>query len=160
MDYFQYKRWFDENRAKLKLPSDCSEIEPASFYITNQYVWTFEWHLGFPDPKYIRVWEHHMKWKGLLDSRRTQFAFHYGPVVHRDKDGVPIWQSADLVDLRIDNSEGRPHLHYGAPEPHHLEENVKGLDLEKIDMFTFIKCIFSHRKTGKPIHNLLAFRIE
>jgi len=160
VDYFEFKRWFEKHRAALKFPKDCSELEPATFSVSTLYSWTFEWYLTFFDDKYIRIWEHHNKRKLLYTSRRLQFALHYGPRVAPVSEGIPPYQHNDPVDIRIDNSQRVAHLHYGVPGPHYFQERVEGIILEEFDMFVFVKAVFKHRKSGKPIDKILGFRIR
>lgn len=160
MDYFEFKRWFEKQRAALKIPKDCAEPEPPTISVSTSYCWTFEWYLTFSDGKYIRIWEHYNKRKGLYTGRRLQFAFHYGPRVTSDTEGIPPHQHDDPVDIRIDNSQSAAHLHYGAPVPHYFQEKVEGIILEESDMFVFVKAMFKHRKSGKLIGKILGFRIR
>lgn len=113
----------------------------------------------FTDNKYIRIWEDHCRVKGLQESRRARMAYHYGPVPKLDASGIPIYVATAPVDIRIDNSAQRIHLHFAAPEPHIFQENVAKLDLAKLDMFTFVRGIFKHRSTGKPLDKVLGFKI-
>lgn len=93
-------------------------------------------------------------------SRRIQFAHHYGPIVKLGIDGLPLHQSNDPVDIRIDNVSAPAHLHFGAPNPHHAQASVKGLILENMDMFTFVNGIVQHRTTTQPLDKVFKFTIE
>lgn len=159
MDYLKFKRWFDENAIALDCPSDCTELSPAAFQYTNLHLWSLEWILFFDDGKYLRIWEHYDKVKGLEQSRRLQFSYHYGPLVGKDSVGQPVYLSSDPVDIRIDNHKGETHLHFQAPNPHYPLKRIKGRSIESLDLFTFIKAIFSHRKSGKSIDKVLGFKI-
>lgn len=157
----EYQRQFDDKKEALKIPSDCTEIGDPTFKAPLSHTWLFEWYLVFDDRKYVRLWEHFAKVKGLLmDGRRIQFAFHYGPIVLTDSDGIPEWKADDPVDFRIDTQGGPPNLHYGARKPHYYQGSIDGLDLGTVDMFVFLKNIFKHRKTGKEIKKIFGFRIK
>jgi hypothetical protein len=159
VDYLQFKREFDEAHTALALPADCSQPLDPVFNPITQYSWMFTWHLMFADNKYIRIWEDHCRVKGLQESRRARMAYHYGPTPKIGKDGVPKYDSAGPVDIRIDNSQQKIHLHLGTPNPHIYQENVEKLDLAKLDMFTFMDAIFKHRSNGKPLGKVLGFKI-
>ncbi len=159
MDFLEFRRKFDNGRSKLRLPTDCSEVVERELTFSTLYCWTLRWMLAFPDPKYLRIWEHYNKVAGLQESRRDRFVCHYGPIVNRDEDGVPRYQPQDAVDIRIDNVNRSPHLHYGAPDPHYPQKRVKGLDLGAIDMFAFVRAILKHRRTGLAINKILGFTL-
>jgi len=159
-DYLSFRRRFDQSYGKLKLPLGCVEQKPPTASNKHLYSWTFDWVLVFTDDnKYLRVRESHEKVAGLDLSRRMGFVFHYGPIVQRDTDGNIIRQSNDPVDIRIDNSRGHVHMHYQAPDPHYAQESIKGLTLESLDMLAFVRAVFQHRKSGKPISEILGFQI-
>jgi hypothetical protein len=159
VDYLEYKRHFDATHDEFEIPSDCQEIFDPSFYDAGQYSWHFKWYLKFADNKFVRIWEHFSRVPGLQESQRLHFAYHYGPVTGFGKDGLPSHGSKQPVDIRIDNSVQRVHLHFGATEPHYFQEKVERLGMEKLDMFTFINRIFKHRATGKTLDKVFGFRI-
>ena len=160
MDPLSFRRKFDKTHADLELPLDCVEQKPPTTVNSRLFSWTFDWVLVFKsDNKYLRVRESYEKVAGLLMSRRLGFTFHYGPIVKQDANGDIIYQSSDPVDIRIDKSRGRSHMHYQAPQPHHGQEHVKGMTLDSIDMFKFIRAVFQHRKSGKDISEILGFGI-
>jgi hypothetical protein len=159
-DYLQFKRRFDQSHVKLKLPPDCVEQTPPTASNVHLYSWMFDWVVVFnSDNKYLRVRESHDKVGGLAHSRRLGFVFHYGPIVQRDVDGNIVWKSGDPLDIRIDTSGGAVHLHYQDPAPHHPQANVKGLSLNSIDVFKFVRAVLQHRRSGKPLNEILGFQI-
>lgn len=156
----------------LALPPDCVVLVPhTSYLVRNSVLWTFIWVFHFTsDDRYLRIWEHHDKVAGLIgESRRLQFVYHYGPLTIFydagrpvvDEMGVPQYKSSDPVDIRVDNicPGGRPHLHFGGPNPHYQQNQVDGLDLNGLDMFSFITAIFKHREKAVPIEKVLKFRL-
>jgi len=162
VDYLEYRRLADQSRASLKLPPDCTELLPLDFEFTNRFFWTVEWVLRFDDRRHMGLREHYTKIAGLDDSRRKLFSFHYGVIVAEDSDGMPISDRADPVDIRIDNTiTGIPHLHYGAPQPHHQQASLSGkLKLAKVEMFQFVRAILRHRKSGASIEEVLHFKVR
>lgn len=160
MDVLEYQRQFDSKKEALKIPPDCTEINDPVFNATFSHTWWFEWYLVFDDKKYVRLWELFERRKGLYGGWRTQFAFHYGPIVSIKPDGTPERNSNDPVDIRFDTDRGSPHMHYKAQDPHLYQDNVDGIDLGKIDMFDFLKGIIKHRKTGKEIDKVFGFKIK
>jgi len=162
-DYFAFKRWFEPAHAALKLPPDCTESEggPRLIY-SNQYTWVLEWLLVFRNPdSYIRIREQFAKRSRLALSRRIQFAYHYGPIHKSDEKGMPIRQSDDPLFVRIDNVGLAVHLHpENDPKAHIPQEKIKGLVLEDVDTFDFVKAAFRHRQNGMPIERELGYRIR
>jgi hypothetical protein len=120
-----------------------------------------EWHLVFKNPEsYIRIAEHFAKRSRLSVSRRIHFAYHYGPTVKSDDQGMPVREPPDPVFVRIDNVSGPAHLHReGDPTAHIPQESVKGLVLEDIDLFNFVRAAFSHRQSGRSIERELGYQI-
>ena len=158
MDYLEFRRKFDAEHGALVIPDDCQEIAGPQFAIATQYSWHFKWYLKFVDNKFVRIWEHHGKVAGLQDARRLSFAYHYGAIDGFNKDGLPAHGTGKPVDFRVDNSNQRVHLHLGGPE-HVYQENVEKLDLESLDMFTFVRGVFKQRSSGKGFNKVLDFRI-
>jgi hypothetical protein len=160
VDYVNFKARFDDAYAKLKLPPDCTEeITPTA---TNPgiYNWTFDWLLVFKDDnRYLRAPERYGKVAGLQLSRRIAFTFHYGPIIQRDVNGKLIWQNTDSVDIRIDKIRGEVHMHYQAPNPHYGQGSIQGLTLESVDMLKFVRAVLQHRRSGKPLDEILGFKI-
>lgn len=159
MNYLDYKRWFDIESSRLKIPEDCCADKFATFDVTSSTFWTVRGYLTFTDSKYIRIWEHYRKKAGMQDSYRARFVFHYGMCLKFDQDKTPLYESSDPVDIRIDDVHGPVHIHYAGPNPHYPQDQVKGLDLDSVDMFTFITGILKHRKTAKPLSDLLGFEL-
>jgi hypothetical protein len=160
-DYFAYKRWFETGHEALTLPADCVEPDPVLTY-SNQYTWDLVWFLIFADPQaHVRIKENFAKIHGLSKSRRIAFAYHYGPTVRSDSRGMPEGEPSDPVFVRIDNSGQPPHLHHeGNPTDHIPQEHISGLVLDEVDLFTFVKAAFRHRKSGRPIAKELGYRIS
>lgn len=155
MDSLAYKRWFDGRRSSLRLPTDCSETEEPAFVFYTQYALELKWRLEFTSRHYIRVWEQRGRIKGLDESHRSRFAYHYGPVCHAGD----VYMPDDPVVIRIDNCNSTVHLHYLEPQSHIAQADVRGLKLENVDPFSFIKAVFRHRKTGKPLNEVMGFRV-
>jgi len=162
-DYLAYRRWFDAAYATIELPPDCAEIDGGpTFSISNQFTWTVEWYLvcaNAPE-SYIRVAEHFAKVARLLLSQRKTFAYHFGPVVGRDRDGTPLREPADPVFVRIDNSHQPAHLHPERDATEHLPQaNIKGLILDDIDLFDFVRACIRSRQAGRPVAEELGYAI-
>ncbi len=161
MNYLDFRKWFDEKIEGVSIPADAKELLGPSFTVTGSQIWTLDWILEFGDGKYLRIREHYAKERGLIGmSRRESFAYHYGPISGKGPDGLPVRNSGDAVDIRIDNSQRPAHMHYGSPNPHHPQSSVNGLDMTALDLFTFMGAIFKHRETGKSIEKVLGFAIR
>jgi len=162
VDYLEFLRWFRQQKGALKFPKDCTELLSPDTHPTSSLVWTIEWILKFTDDTYLRIWEHHTRQAGIIDSRRLGFSYHYGPLTGVNANGIPIYKRSDPVEIRVDNSlnSGEVHLHFGAPDPHYFQDSVDGLILNDLGMFTFIKAIWKHRAKGQELQKLLGFRIK
>lgn len=171
MDYLEFERRLNSEQSQLKLPEDSRVLAGPGCINPTQLLWTFVWSVHFTsDNKYMRVWELYDKISKLIAmSRRTQFVFHYGPIMQFDGKGAPIvdelgspkYTRLDPVDIRIDTScrGGRAHLHYGAPEPHYRQEQVEGLQLDSLDAFAFARGILRHRECAQPLNKIFGFRV-
>lgn len=162
-DYVAFRTFVDKEYGVLNqsLPPDCKESHPLDIIRPTADAWHLRWYLEFSDNKYIRVAERYEKFSKMIGlSRRVYVAYHYGEIVTRGPDGLPGYLAADPVDIRIDDSCGPIHLHYNSPNPHHSNESVENLDLDDMDMFTFVNGIFKHRAKKKPLHTIFGFRIR
>jgi hypothetical protein len=162
-DYFTYRKWFDGQYNVLTFPNECSEPEGPTFAYSNQYTWSMEWFLTFnaAPESYVRVWEHFAKRSGLSLSRCISFAYHFGPILRKDKKGIPERESSDPVFVRIDNHGGPAHLHpEGHPDRHVMQSAVDGLVLQDIDLFAFVKAVLRQRQTRRSIADELGYRIN
>jgi hypothetical protein len=45
-------------------------------------------------------------------------------------------------------------------EGHIPEARLPGLDFDSIDPFEFIRAVEEHRKSQKPLHEILGFKVE
>ncbi len=160
-DYSKFRALVDARYKAVTLPADCKEILPLEINVATSVSWHLRWYLEFSDNKYIRVAERYEKFAQMIGlSRRVNVALHYGEIVNRAGDGLPGYLASDPVDIRIDDSCGAIHLHYLAQNPHHPNASVEGLDLDDMDMFTFVNGIFKHRLTKKPLDAIFRFKIR
>ncbi len=122
--------------------------------------WTMQFGIIYPDDMYIRIYEHYRSLsKGEGGGGRLQYlSYHYGPSSSdRDEDGFPV--KVDEFVLRIDIDErSKRHAHYGG-EDHIPDQRLIGLDFDSITPFDFIKAVMAHRKTTKPLHEILGFEV-
>jgi hypothetical protein len=161
-DYTAFRAFVDKEYGELakSLPPDCVESHPLDIVRATPDSWHLRWYLEFSDNKYIRVAERYEKFSKMMGvSRRVNVAYHYGQIVNKGADGLPGYLGSDPVDIRIDDSCSPIHLHYNSQDPHHSNDSVKGLDLDDMDMFTFVNGIFKHRANKKPLHIVFGFKI-
>jgi hypothetical protein len=93
-------------------------------------------------------------------SRRLQWSYHYGPIQAVDELGNAARGAPDdPLDLRIDTSGGRVHLHYEKQEPHYYQDKIVGLSLVKVESLDFVKSVLKQRKSGEPFTKVLGFKI-
>jgi hypothetical protein len=160
-DYSQFRAFVDAEYSALVLPSDCKEVVPLDIKVATSVSWHVSWVLEFTDDKYIRVAERYEKFAQMIGlCRRVYVAHHYGDIVKRTSDGSPAYLGSDPVDIRIDDSCSAIHLHYKSQNPHYPNSAVEGLDLDDMDMFTFVKGIFKHRSTKKSLDAIFKFKIR
>lgn len=157
MDLFSFQRKLDSERAKIKIPSDCTEREPFIEPTLPPLTWQVEWVFTFEDGSHIRIWEYYDKFAGLSIARRVQFSYHYGtgPVPTED-DEIDQNQS---VYLRIDTCGGL-HAHKGKREPHIGPDHIKGRELASINAIEFIKGVLKARRIRKPVEDVLGLKFE
>jgi hypothetical protein len=160
VDYFSFRRSFEAALSKLRLPSDCAQQEPIWEVTAPPLGWQVELFFDFEDQTHIRIWESYDKIAGLLMSRRIQWAYHYGKTESIDAAGRSMRGGPDdpLV-LRIDTCSGL-HVHYQTRNPHYGQDDIVGLNLESVQALPFVRAVFKHRKTGKPLNKVLGFRIK
>jgi len=66
----------------------------------------------------------------------------------------------DEFELRIDVDRWHErHAHY-QKENHIPEARLPGLDFDEINPFKFIRAVEEHRRTLKPLHEILEFTVE
>jgi hypothetical protein len=159
VDFFSYQKLFEAKLSGLKLPDDCVAHEPAWEVTMAPYFWTVEAFFQFVNRKHVRLWESHAKFAGLQESRKIQWAYHYGPTQSSDE-AAELEQGApdDPVDIRIDTCSGL-HLHYGTREPHYDQSRIVGLKLDEIQAWDFVRAVLKHRKSGEKLAAILRFKI-
>jgi len=161
ISYTEFRAFVDQQYATLVRPPDCQEAHPLDVVRPTLDGWHLRWYFEFTDNKYIRVAERYEKFAKLTGvSRRVNVAYHYGDIVRRGDDGLPGHLPADPVVMRIDDSCSPIHLHFNAPNPHHPNESIKGLDLDDMDIFQFVNGIFKHRATKKGLDEIFKFKIR
>jgi hypothetical protein len=160
VDYFDFRRSFEQGLSKLKLPPDCSQQEPNWEVVAPPLGWQVEVIFDFEDHKHIRIWESYDKYAGLMMSRKIQWSYNYGVAQVVDEKGRAMRGSPeDPLELRIDTCSGL-HMHYQAREPHYAQDKIIGINLQDVEAFSFVRAILKHRKTGKPLTKVLGFRIR
>jgi hypothetical protein len=158
-----YEAWFSSECSKLTIEPGLEIVGPFTSALGNPDAppWDADFAIVYPDGKYIRVSEYYRPLSkqlgggGCLD----QFSYHYGPcTTTRDADGFPKFSKR--FDLRIDKDQQfQYHAHY-LGENHIPASRLPGLDFLNIDPFKFIRAIEEHRKFGKPLHEILGFKVE
>jgi hypothetical protein len=142
-------------------------LEPTAFVSAYELLstnsplppWSFDLVITYPDRMYLRVGERYRPLpKNLGGGGRLQhFSYHYGPDNgEKDEDGFP--KRIDECVLRIDIDWHSKHAHYGG-EDHIAECRLRGLNFSDITPFEFIRAIEEHRKTSKPLHEILGFEV-
>ena len=131
MDYFSFRRSFEDQSSELKLPEDCTAQEPSWEIPAPPFSWIVEYFFNFTDNQHIRVWEFYEKVAGLQMSRRLSWAYHYGIITTKDANGNTMQGSPDdPFEIRIDTCSGL-HLHYQKRQPHYDQSRVAKEPLNK-----------------------------
>jgi hypothetical protein len=159
----EYEAWFEGECNKLTLEPGFTVVGPFTDALgaPDSPPWRSDFAIIYPDGMYVRIGEDYRP----LPKRhggggcREYFRFHYGPCTdERDEDGFPPHSKA--FELRIDiDRRNKRHIHY-MNRGHIPEARLPGLDFERIDPFEFIRAVEEHRKSRKPLHEILGFNVE
>jgi hypothetical protein len=157
-DYQDYKARFEESRALLKVPEDCTARIPRynAIDLVDPKSWDFCWFLVFGNNDYICCRE---SWAGR-PPKRHYLSFHYGPIVRVDNGGNIERDQNNPLMIRICKSkDGIPHLHYRHPHPFpdYKQSQIDGLVLEDVDMFQFVQAVFRSRSNNEELHVTMGF---
>jgi hypothetical protein len=161
--YDEFERWVTSSHENFELEKGALEMGP--FYsptvIPGQPPWDFTWYVKFPDKKYIRAWEVYDPLPRRIGGAfRNPFSLHYGDLPPNEKNGFPVYKSADPVDIRIDYDRLHgSHLHYGG-EDHIPQTRVKGMAINSVNAFEFVTKIQQHRCSGKALAEVFGFTVE
>lgn len=159
----EYEAWFERERNNLSLePGFTIVVLPVSALGNpDSSPWRSDFAVIYRDQMYVRVSEYYRQLPecngggGCLQY----FSYHYGPCTDdRDSKGFPIFSEKFELRIDIDRRCGR-HIHY-MKESHIPEARLPGLDFDSIDPFEFIRAVEEHRKSLKPLHEILGFKVE
>jgi hypothetical protein len=158
----EYEAWFEGECDKLVLEPGFIAVGPflSALGDPDAPPWDSDFGIIYPNGMYIRVAEYYRSLPkrcgggGCLES----FSYHYGPCTSvRDKEGFPRFSKK--FELRIDvDRQYKRHIHYMG-ENHIPEARLPGLDFNSIDPFAFIRAVELHRKSSKPLHEILGFKV-
>lgn len=159
----EYEAWFEAGCNNLALEPGFTIVGPFTNALgdPDSPPWDSDFAIIYPDGMYIRIAEYYRPLPkrtgggGCLDL----LSYHYGPcTANRDADGFP--PQSKKFELRIDiDRRFKRHAHYNG-EDHIPEARLPGLDFDKIDPFEFIRAVEEHRKSSKPLHEILGFNVE
>lgn len=161
--FAEYKAWFQRECNDITLGSGFTVVGPILSPLPDEDLppWGLEFAILYSDGMYIRTGEYYRqlpKSSGGGGSLRY-FSYHYGPSSGAfDRDGFPVFTKE--FELRIDVDErSKRHAHYQG-EDHIPEARLPGLDFGNIDPFKFIRAVEEHRRTSKPLHEVIGFKVE
>ena len=159
----EYEAWFEGECNKLALEPGLTVVGPFIDPLGNpdSAPWRSDLAVIYPGGMYIRVVDNYRQLPksagggGCLEY----FSYHYGPCTNaRDSDGFPILSKR--FELRIDiDRQYKRHIHY-QKKNHIPEARLPGLNFDSIDPFKFICAVEEHRKSLKPLHEILGFKVE
>lgn len=155
--------WFKEGCSKYPLKSGLTIVGPITYSLRNpdSPPWRSAFAVIYPDDMHIHLAEYYRqlpKSKGSGGCLEI-LSYHYGPCrTERDEDGFPLLSDRFELRIDIDHRNGR-HIHY-MNEDHIPEARLPGLDFDSIDPFKFIRAVEEHRKSSKPLHEILGFNVE
>jgi len=158
-EYQDYKAYFDQNRALLEVPEDCTVCTPQynATDLVNPKSWDFRWFLRFRDNHYICCAESLSR---RQSPRRHYFSFHYGPIVQIDASGKIVRDQNNPLIIRACKSRSAIcHLHYRHPHPFpdYKQDQIDGLVLENVDIFRFVRAVFRSRADNVEMHVAMGF---
>jgi hypothetical protein len=159
----QYEAWFEDECNKLVVDPGLTIVGPITSALGNpdSPPWYSDLAIIYPGQMYIRVKERYRPLPKSAGGGGCLYAFsyHYGPCTDtRDHDGFPVF--CDRFELRIDiDPRFKCHVHYQG-EDHIPEARLPGLDFKKINPFQFIRAVEEHRRSSKPLHEILGFNVE
>jgi hypothetical protein len=158
-----YEAWFLGECNKLAIKPGFTVVGPFTDALGEPDAppWHSDFAIIYPSGMYVRVTEYYRS----LSKREggggclEYFSYHYGPCTStRDSDGFP--RLSKKRELRIDvDRRYKRHIHY-QNEDHIPEFRVPGLDFKDIDPFKFIRAVEEHRKSLKPLHEILGFKVD
>jgi hypothetical protein len=158
-----YEAWFLGECKKLAIKPGFTVVGPFTNALgePDAAPWDSDFAIIYPNKMYVRVVEYYrplskrFQGGGCLET----FSYHYGPCTSaRDSDGFPKFSKR--FELRIDiDQRYKRHIHY-LNEDHIPESRVPGLDFKTIDPFKFIRAVEEHRKSSKPLHEILGFKVD
>ncbi len=159
----EYEAWLEGECNKLTLESGCVFVGPFTDALGNpdSAPWRSDFAIIYSDGMYVRVGEDYrpLSKRQGRGGCREYFRFHYGPCTEeRDEDGFP--PHSKIFQLRIDIDRWhKRHIHY-MKEDHIPKDRLPGLDFDSIDPFEFIRAVEEHRKSQRPLHEILGFKVE
>jgi hypothetical protein len=115
--------------------------------------WNMDWLIRFPDGKHACLYERwfplRTSWRsGATMGQRLSFSYHYGTTgSNTRRNGFPARDKTNHpAIIRIDLDKIGPHLHFHGELPHIMQDKVKGMTIEDIDPFAFVRAVLEHRK--------------
>jgi hypothetical protein len=165
VSHSEYRESFLKNAGKLRRELLVKGIEEVGPYLDptvkdgHDVPWLLEWAFVFPGGFHWKVTEYYSKRAGKEKGIKANSSFHYGKTSrHRDPYNFPEHLKSGCV-IRIDDSEkDGPHLHYQGID-HIPQTKVDGLDIQRFDLFDFIRAVHVHRERKVPFHELLRFKV-
>jgi len=161
--FSEYQAWFQGECDGITLESGFTHVGPILSPLPDGDLppWGLEFAILYSDGMYIRIGEHYRQLpKSEGGGGALQYlSYHYGPYTNSfDRDGFPIFLNEFELRIDIDHPRQR-HAHY-QNEDHICEARLPGLNFENIDPFKFIRAVEECRRTLKPLHEILGFRVE
>jgi len=162
MIFSEYELWFQNLYNQFSLERGAQEIGPLlrQTVAPAQHFWNLDWGILFPDAMHLRLKETYCP-RALAHGgggARTQFSFHYGTTpASFGPDGFPV-PKLSTATIRLDHDKHGPHAHFSGQN--HIKQNrIQGLQLDSIEMFVFLNGVVEHRKTHRPIEEVLGFTL-
>ena len=158
----EYQAWFEGECDRITLGSGFTLIGPFLDCLGDDSPpWEMDFAIMYQDGMFIRIAETYDPLPKSVGGggRIRHLSYHYGRHNGAYKaDTTPAFSRQ--CDLRIDIAPhyGR-HIHYNN-EDHIVEARIQGLDFDAMDPFKFIRAVEEHRKTSKPLHEILGFEVK
>jgi hypothetical protein len=168
MYYTDYATRLLVERASIAFEPGVTEIGPLHnpTILPGSPPWNMDWLIRFPGRKYAYIYERWFPLRtpsrgGATRGQRRAFSFHYGtlgPLTRRN--GFPAIDKANHpAIIRIDLDNKGPHLHFHGELPHIPQEKVKGMSIEDVDPFDFVRAVLEHRRSQADFDDIMNFTV-
>lgn len=168
MQYTDYVARLMTEHASISFEPGVTEVGPLHnpTVLPGFPPWNMDWLIRFPDGKHAYLYERWFPKKapsrgGTTMGERGAFSFHYGTSGSKTRrNGFPAREKSNHpAIIRIDLDKNGPHLHFHGELPHIMQNNVKGMTIEDVDPFDFVRAVLKHRASQADFDAIMKFTV-